>query len=107
MIIEKGVEMKGVCANLKTILKIVHLVFYEAGNHLIIIGSIRGCDKHREAHEKGQAVDIKKPLRDCTKILYKLKGTLGLNFLVKTEKGCMHIEYSPVLTIPNRKENNP
>jgi len=104
MIIEKGVEMKGVCTNLKTILKIVHLVFYEAGNHLIIVGSYRGCDKHREAHEKGRAIDVKPPLVDANKVFYKVKGALGMNYSVKRERACWHIEFEPLNHPPNRNE---
>lgn len=106
MIIEKGAEMKGVCKNLKDVLKIIHLVFYEEGNHLIIIATKWGRDEHREAHEHGLAIDVKKPIKASTKVIYRLKGALGVNFNVKTVRSHLHIEYDPVPVLKNRKGDN-
>jgi hypothetical protein len=106
MIVQKGVDMNGVCKNLKAVLKIIHLVFYEEGNHLIIIATKWGRDEHRDAHEHGLAIDVKKPLKAGAKVLYRLKGALGVNFNIKKVASHLHIEYDPVPTLRNRKGDN-
>ena len=96
MMIEKGVEMKGVNPFLKNVLKIIHLVLYSAGNHVVIIATKWGKDSFREAHEAGNAIDIKKPLKDAYTVLWELKRALGSNFIVRSLGDHLHIEFSPL-----------
>ena len=96
MNIEKGVEMIGVCTNLKRVLKIIDQVFYETGNHFLIIAAKWGKDVLRLAHESGHAIDAAFPYTNWPDILYKLKDVLGCNYTVRDMKSHLHIEYTPL-----------
>ena len=95
MIVEKGIEMRGVCAELHGALKIIHLVFYEKGEHLIIVATKWGKDALRESHEAGHAIDVKKPLKNFHDVFWGLKKALGSNYVLRSIGDHIHIEYSP------------
>jgi hypothetical protein len=99
VIIEKGVEMIDLCEQLKKVLKIIDLIFYESGNHMIIIAEKRGHDTLRVCHEEGKAIDLKAPLVNSGKVFYRLKASLGINFTVKRIAGHWHVEYTPLSSI--------
>jgi len=99
MTITVGVKMLYVCEQLKKVLKIIDLIYYEQGNHFIIVGTDWGHDTLRTGHEHGRALDALPPLVQSTKVFYKLKKSLGINFIVKRFPNIWHIEYAPLSSV--------
>lgn len=102
MIIEHGVEMSGLCLNMTKVLKIIDLVFYENHSHMVITATSWGKDNHRRSHESGKAIDVIAPLVNRLDIFYKLKSTLGLNYVVRDKKEHFHICFAPLREIPKK-----
>lgn len=96
MILEKGVEIKELCANLIKILPIVSVTFYEAGSHMVVIATKWGRDPFRFPHEHGHALDVLAPIKNIQDIFYKVKTALGFNYKVLYFKTHFHVEYSPL-----------
>ena len=103
MVIEKGVEMVNVCKQIKKVLPIINLVFYEAKNVLVITATNRGRDILRLSHEAGHAIDVMFPLVDYPTVRYKLQGALGFNYHIRNMKTHLHIEYLPWSEKPLRR----
>jgi len=106
MVIEKSVEMIDVCEQIKNILPIIEHVFYESGNHCVVIASKWGRDPFRESHENGKAIDILKPTHRETDTLYKLRDAIGLNFTVLPVHTHWHIVFDPMKAGQIQRENN-
>ena len=98
MIIQKGVEMKGLCRQIKKILRILEVIYARAGNRLIIKGTLMGFDKSRSAHEAGRAIDIESPIRKRIDVYTRIRLSLGLNYIVRQQDTHMHIEWAPMST---------
>lgn len=96
MKIGSGIEMTEVCENIKNVLKIIDLIIYESGNHLVIIATKWGKDDLDLAHKSGKAIDVERPAKDGFDTYWKLKNSLGLNYLVLDKKSHLHIEYAPL-----------
>lgn len=96
MHIEKGVELTELSRNITAILKIVHLVFYESRNQMVITAAKWGRDNLRYAHEHGYAIDLAPPLNDRAAVLYRLKEALGINYCVLDMKTHFHVGFDPM-----------
>lgn len=96
MIIVVGVEMKGVCRQLKKVLRILEVIFKAHGSLLIIKGTRMGFDKDRAAHETGRAIDIESPTHMHVQVYTRLRLCLGFNYIIRQHATHMHIEWSPM-----------
>ena len=96
MHVTKGVDLHGLTKQITDIVKIVHLIYYEAHNHMIITATKWGRDSHRYAHENGRAIDLAPPLVDRTQVLYKLKSALGINYIALDMKTHFHVAFDPL-----------
>ena len=100
MIIEKGVEMIGLCDNLKRVLPVIDEAFDMHGNVATITATKWGRDPLRLAHESGHALDVKEPTFHEPETTAMLADALGLNYTVRHMKGHLHIEYTPLSKFP-------
>jgi len=100
VIIEKGVEMIGLCENLKKVLPIIETVFGKYAMEPVFVATKWGRDPLRIAHESGHALDIKRHPHNHTKVNADLSDALGLNYTVRTFKDHLHIEYTPLSVFP-------
>ena len=96
MIIEKGIEMIGLCENLKKVLPIIDAACTKTGNVMIITATHWGRDRLRQAHESGRALDVKTPTFRVPETISLLSDSLGLNYTVRSVIGNIHIEYTPL-----------
>ena len=100
MIIEKGVEMIGLCENLKSILPIIDAVYTRQGIPMVVTATRWGRDPLRLAHKSGHALDVGRPSLHEPATMALLKDTLGLNYTVRFFKTHFHIEYTPLSAFP-------
>ena len=108
MIIEKGVEMIGLCENLNKILPIIEAAFGMFGNDVIVSAAKWGRDRRRTAHESGHALDVRLPAFHEPETIALLTDALGLNFTVRRVIGNLHIEYTPLSIFPmNHRKRRP
>jgi len=96
MIVEQGVELKGLCKQIKDVIPIIRVVFLECHETLTIRSTRWGMDRFNESHEKGLAIDIGRPLVLTSTVFLKIKDALGINYVCKDMKNIIHIEYSPI-----------
>jgi len=96
VIIEKGVEMIGLCENLKKVLPIIETAYARTSNDMIITATKWGRDPLRWAHEAGRALDVHGPSRYLQETVSGLSNALGLNYTVRIFKNHLHIEYTPL-----------
>lgn len=96
MHIERGVELAGLCSQLKKVLKIADLIFCESGAHMVVIAARWGRDHNRDAHERGAAIDVEWPYVDRLGVLLRLRNALGQNFVVQDAGGHICIQHSPI-----------
>jgi len=105
MKIGSGIDITEVCKNIKTVLKIIDLIFYESGNHLVIIATKLGKDDLDLPHKNGRAIDVEKPTKEGFDTYWKLKNSLGINYLVLDKKSHLHIEFAPLGETTKRDKN--
>ena len=107
MFIDRGVSLSGLNQHLIRALTVVDGIYRSRGDTLVLIATRWAKDSMRQAHEKGDAVDISRPACPEQLPAYKIKQALGINFTCVRVSNHYHLAFqspSPILIKNQRTE---
>jgi len=65
------------------------------GGEAFVTSTYEGVHKDGSLHYKNRAVDLRLPTSNENSIVWEMKISLGSDFDVVLESGCIHIEWDP------------